>query len=350
TAQRRAWGWLEGMRVFHDACLCLAAGGILYWAMTKWQAGAATAGDVVIASALTFRILHGSKDLALALVGLFQQGAQLGDTLRVVGAPHDLPDAPDARVEPPIVGRVEYRGVGFAWPRRARVFDGFDLVVPAGQRVGFVGPSGAGKSTLVGLLQRLEDVHEGQVLVDGRDVRVYAQDALRAAIAVVPQEIALFHRSVLENVRYARPSATDAEVRAAARAARCEDFIEELPDGWHTIVGERGVKLSGGQRQRLAIARAILHDAPILVFDEATSALDTESEQAIQAALEELMAGRTVLAVAHRLSTLMRFDRIVVIDGGRIVEDGSPFELRRRGGVFEAMCRRQADGLVMRKA
>jgi ATP-binding cassette subfamily B protein len=346
TAQARAWRWLEQMRVFHDVCLCGSAGLILVWALTKWRAGGVTPGDVVIASALTFRILHGSKDLALALVGVAQQGAQLGDTLRVLGAPHDLPDGPDARTTPPVEGRVEYRNVGFAWPRRPRVFDRFDLVVPAGQRVGFVGPSGAGKSTLVGLLQRLEDVQAGRVLVDEVDVRAYAQDALRAGIAVVPQEIALFHRSVLENVRYARPTATDTEVRAAARVARCEEFIDALPDGWHTVVGERGIKLSGGQRQRLAIARAVLKDAPILVFDEATSALDTESEQAIQEALEALMGGRTVLAVAHRLSTLVRFDRIVVLAGGRIVEDGSPWELRRRGGVFDGMCRRQADGLL----
>jgi ATP-binding cassette subfamily B protein len=346
SAQRKAWGWLETMRVFHDTCLCVAAGGILVWCLAKWRAGEVTAGDIVVVSALTFRILHGSKDLALALVGLSQQGAQLGDTLAVVGAPHDIPDIPTARGTPPRQGAITYREIGFAWPRRPRVFDRFELHVPAGQRVGLVGPSGAGKSTLVGLLQRLEDVQEGQVLVDGADVRAYTQDALRAAIAVVPQEIALFHRSVRENVRYGRPGATDAEVVAAARVARCEAFVDALPEGWDTVVGERGIKLSGGQRQRLAIARAVLKDAPILVFDEATSALDTESEQAIQEALEELMAGRTVLAVAHRLSTLVRFDRIVVLDGGVIVEDGSPWELRRRGGVFDAMCRRQVDGLL----
>jgi ATP-binding cassette subfamily B protein len=210
-----------------------------------------------------------------------------------------------------------------------------------------VGPSGAGKSTLASLVQRLDDVQAGRILIDGQPVADVTQDSLRAAIAVVPQEISLFHRSILENIRYGRPDAGDEKVFAAARAAYCDGFIRALPQGYATTVGDRGVKLSGGQRQRLGLARAILKDAPILILDEATSALDSESEVAIQHALARLMRGRTVLAIAHRLSTLAALDRIVVLVDGRVVEDGHPAELRRRGGVFEGLWRMQADSLAV---
>jgi ATP-binding cassette subfamily B protein len=208
-----------------------------------------------------------------------------------------------------------------------------------------VGLSGAGKSTLINLVQRFADVNAGWISIDDIDIRLVTQDSLRAAIAVVPQDISLFHRSVLENIRYGRPEASDAEVAAAAKAAYCEDFIRELPHGYDTVVGERGTSLSGGQRQRIAIARAILKDAPIIILDEATSSLDTESELKIQQALAELVRRRTVLAVAHRLSTIVSFDRIVVLMNGRVIEDGHPTELRRRRGVFDQMWRLQAEGL-----
>jgi ATP-binding cassette subfamily B protein len=262
----------------------------------------------------------------------------------VVGLPHAVVDHPQAR---PLVGHgggIEFEGVSFDYQGRRRVLEGFSLCIPPGQRVGLVGPSGAGKSTIVSLAQRLDDVQRGRVLIDGQAVTEITQDSLRAAIAVVPQEVSLFHRSILENIRYGRPDASDEEVFAAARAAYCDDFIRNLPDGYDTPVGERGVKLSGGQRQRLGLARAILKDAPILILDEATSALDSESEIAVQKALSFLMRGRTVLAIAHRLSTLSALDRIVVLVDGRIVEDGSPTDLRRRGGAFEALWRMQSDG------
>jgi ATP-binding cassette subfamily B protein len=202
---------------------------------------------------------------------------------------------------------------------------------------------------LINLLQRLTDVDSGRILIDGQDIRTMTQDSLRAAIAVVPQEVSLFHRSILENIRYARPEATEEEVMAAAQASRCDDFIRALPQGYATIVGERGTKLSGGQRQRIGIARALLKNAPIVVLDEATSALDSASEIEIQRALEVLMHGRTVLAIAHRLSTITRFDRVVVLQHGQIAEDGSPAELRRRQGLFNRMCQLQ-DGNVMQLA
>jgi ATP-binding cassette subfamily B protein len=208
-----------------------------------------------------------------------------------------------------------------------------------------VGPSGAGKSTFVQLLQRLYDVQAGAVMIDEQPIAGVTQASLRQALAVVPQEIALFHRSVMDNIRFGRPDATDEEVFAASRAAHCDGFIRSLPEGYHTTVGERGTKLSGGQRQRIGIARALLKRAPIIVFDEATSALDTESEIQVQRALVRLMQGRTVIAVAHRLSTLSEFDRVIVLHEGRIVEDGSPRDLSRAGGIYASMLSLQADGL-----
>ena len=347
VAQRRSWMWLEKTRTLHDVALTLMAGTILAWAVHLWTRGAVTPGDVVVVSALTFRILHGSRDLVLALVGMAQHWHYIAETLRTIGRPHEIVDAPDATAHIGLGGSVEFDDVTFGYGEGRAVLSRFTLRIPPGQHVGIVGLSGAGKSTILAVLQRLHDVREGRVLVDGQPITGVMQDSLRAAIAVVPQEISLFHRSVMENIRYGRTGATDEEVYAAARAAYCDEFIRALPQGYDTLVGERGVKLSGGQRQRVGIARAILKDAPIIVLDEATSALDTESEREIQFALEELVRGRTVIAVAHRLSTLVSFDRIVVIENGRIAEDGSPLELRRRGGVFDRLWRLQADGLTM---
>ena len=341
-AQRRSWMYLEKARVMHDICLSVMAGGMLIWAISLWIGGEVTAGDVVLVSALTFRILHGSRDLALALVDATQQVGAIEDTLRIIVQPHGLEDS-DAQLLL-AEGDITFEDVSFSYPDRGAVFRHLDLHIPAGQKVGVVGSSGAGKSTLINLIQRLDDVHDGCILIDGQDIRGVSQDSLREKIAVVPQETALFNRSIRENIRYGRPGATDEEVIQAARHAFCDSFIRELPEGYDTLVGERGVMLSGGQRQRLGIARAFLKDAPILILDEATSALDTQSEAEIQAALNDLVHNRTVVAVAHRLSTLSSFDRIIVLRNGRIVEDGSPHELRSRGGEFEALWRMQAEG------
>jgi ATP-binding cassette subfamily B protein len=345
-AQVRSWRHLEKIRIVHDVALWLMAGSMLGWAIHSWSLGRITPGEVVMVSALTFRILHGSRDLALALIGTIQQFSTIGETLRVIAHPHAVADRTDAKPFVPRGGAIALENIAFTHPGGRRVFENFRLRVPAGQKVGLVGPSGAGKSTLLALLQRLDDVQGGRILVDGQAIDSVSQDSLRAAIAVVPQDISLFHRSVLDNIRYGRPEASDEEVMAAARAAYCDEFVRALPKGYATIVGERGMKLSGGQRQRLGIARAILKDAPILILDEATSALDSESEIAVQKALAVLMRGRTVLAVAHRLSTLSALDRIIVLVDGRIVEDGSPAELRRRGGAFDTLWRLQAEGFV----
>ncbi|MBA2491791.1 MAG: ABC transporter ATP-binding protein [Gammaproteobacteria bacterium] len=344
-AQRKSWMYVEKTRVLHDIFLTLMSGAMLTWAVYEWTRGTISPGDVVVVSALTFRILHGSRDLTLALAGLTEHFGFITDTLQVIGQPHEVADKVSARVIADARGGIEFQNVSFGYADGRRVFDNLSLKIPAGQRVGIVGPSGAGKSTLINLVQRFADVNEGRILLDGQDIAQITQDSLRAKIATVPQEVSLFHRPVIENIRYGRPDATDEEVMDTARATYCDDFIRELPHGYDTLVGERGANLSGGQRQRLAIARAILKDAPVVILDEATSALDTESELAIQRAFTELVRGRTVLAVAHRLSTVASFDRIIVLVQGRVVEDGHPAELRQRHGVFDKMWRMQAEGL-----
>lgn len=276
----------------------------------------------------------------------------LGDAAemtRVLDEPTLVAD--DANAKPLAVteGRIGFENLRFRYPDAPKddyVFEDLNLHIPAGQRVGLVGRSGSGKTTLTKLLLRLDDVQEGRVLVDGQDVSHCTQQSLRRQVAYVPQEALLFHRSIRENIAYGKPDATDEEIRRAAEEANALEFIERLPDGFDTMVGERGVKLSGGQRQRVAIARAILVDAPILVLDEATSALDSESEALVQGALENLMRGRTSIVVAHRLSTVASLDRIVVLAHGEVVEDGTHHELVERGGEYASLWNRQTGGFL----
>jgi ATP-binding cassette subfamily B protein len=341
TAHRNSLMYIERMRVLHDLGLWLMAGGMLIWSLLLWSKGRISPGDVVLTVAVAFRILQGSRDLAFAAVNASQFLSRIADAIQVIGQDHKVVDGPGARQLVNRGGSIAFENVDFSYPGGRQVFRDFTLRIERGQRVGLVGQSGAGKSTVISLVQRLFDIDGGRLLIDGQDVRTMTQDSLRAAIAVVPQDVSLFHRSVLENIRYAKPEASDDAVLAAAKAARCDAFIHALPRGYATIVGERGAKLSGGQRQRLGIARALLKDAPIIVLDEATSALDTEAELEIQRALGAVMQGRTVLAIAHRLSTVAKFDRLVVLQDGRIVEEGTPAELRRRRGLFDRMCRLQ---------
>jgi ATP-binding cassette subfamily B protein len=341
ASQRRSWMYLEKTRVLHDLLLWVMAGIVLAWAIQLWSEGRITPGDVVLVSTLTFRILHGSRDLAFALFGTTQHLGLIAQTLRDIGQPHAVSDADEAPSFLPLGGAIDFENVSFGYADGDDLFRDLNLRIPAGQKLGIIGQSGAGKSTLVSLVQRLDDARRGRLLIDGQCVTEVNQDSLRAAIAVVPQDISLFHRSIMDNIRYGRPDASDEEVFAAARNAYCDAFIRALPEGYDTLVGERGVKLSGGQRQRIGIARAFLKNAPIIILDEATSALDTASEIEVHRALAKLMRGRTVLAVAHRLSTVASFDRIVVLEEGRIVEDGSPAELRLKQGAFDAMWRLQ---------
>ncbi len=340
-ARRDSLLYLEKLRLIHAVITAALIAGVVAWGILLWQQGQATVGDLVLITALSFGILHSTRDLAVALVDLTQHLARLEEAIASLLTEHELPDRPGATALLPGAGQVVFDHVRFAYPGRAAVLREFDLTIQPGQRVGLVGYSGAGKSTVLALLQRFYDVERGSILIDGQDIRDVTQESLRATMAIVPQDISLFHRTVMENIRYARPDAPEADVLAAAEMANCREFIEALPDGFATMVGDRGVKLSGGQRQRLAIARALLKDAPILLLDEATSALDSESERAIQDALDRLMHGRTVIAIAHRLSTLKRFDRIIVMDHGHIIDDGPPDVLSARPGPYRELLRKQ---------
>ncbi len=340
-ARQQSLLYLEKLRLLHAVITAMLSAGLLGWALWLWDQGRATSGDIVLVSSLGFTILHGTRDLAVALVDVTQHIARLSEAVKTLLEPHGMPDRSDAQPLSAKGGRVDFERVTFAYPHRRAILDHFDLHIEPGQRVGLIGKSGAGKSTVLALLQRFYDTQDGAVKVDGQDVKTITQDSLRQAIALVPQDISLLHRTIYDNIAYGRPEATREEVLAAARDARCAEFIEAMPEGYDTIVGDRGVKLSGGQRQRIAIARAILKDAPILLLDEATSALDSASEEAIQSALDRLMVGRTVIAIAHRLSTLRNFDRIIVMNNGKVIDDGAPDVLRIRPGLYRDLLAKQ---------
>ncbi|RQR31280.1 ABC transporter ATP-binding protein [Burkholderia sp. Bp9142] len=340
-ARQQSLLYLEKLRLLHAVITAMLSAGLLGWALWLWDQGRATSGDIVLVSSLGFTILHGTRDLAVALVDVTQHVARLSEAVKTLLEPHGMPDRSDAQPLSAKGGRVDFERVSFAYPHRRAILDHFDLHIEPGQRVGLIGKSGAGKSTVLALLQRFYDTQDGAVMVDGQDVKAITQDSLRHAIALVPQDISLLHRTIYDNIAYGRPDATREAVLAAARDARCSEFIEAMPEGYDTIVGDRGVKLSGGQRQRIAIARAILKDAPILLLDEATSALDSASEEAIQSALDRLMVGRTVIAIAHRLSTLRNFDRIIVMSNGKVIDDGSPDVLRNRPGLYRDLLAKQ---------
>ncbi|MBV8092792.1 MAG: ABC transporter ATP-binding protein [Acetobacteraceae bacterium] len=344
AAHARSWMFLERLRCGHDAAFWLATAIVLTAAVWEWSRGAITTGGVVVASTLTLRVLMGSRELGLSLLGLAQQLGAVAEAISVLQA---RPSGEDAALQrrrklKPLrarAGEIEIKGLRYAPESGGRpLFQGLDVQIPAGQRVGIVGPSGAGKSTLLRLIQGVVLPDRGDVLLDQQHLAAVAPDSLADAFAVVTQEVPLLHRSIAENLRYGRPGASWDEAVEAARAVGADAFIRALPQGYNTVVGERGFRLSGGQRQRLAIARALLrHEAPVLMLDEATSALDSYSELIVHRALLARVGERcrTVLAVAHRLSTVMDFDRVIVLHEGRLVEDGPPGELvRSRTGHF----------------
>jgi ATP-binding cassette subfamily B protein len=349
-ARQASLFYLEKVRILHAVITIVLTLGLLAWSIVLWEAGTVTTGDVVLACTLGLSVLHATRDLAVALVDVTQHVARLSEALATLLEPHELRDHPEAAALVRRGAAVELANIAFRYRDGHGVFNGLTLQIERGQRVGLVGPSGGGKSSLFALLQRFYDVQGGRILIDGQEIARVKQESLRAAIAVVPQDLSLFHRSAMENIRYGRPEATDAEVLNAAGAARCRDFIEALPKGFATVVGDRGVKLSGGQRQRIAIARAFLKDAPLLLLDEATSALDGESEEAIQEALVNLMRGRTVIAIAHRLSTVRNFDRIIVLQSGQVAQDGAPDQLMHRDGLYRRLVQREMSRLTRQAA
>ncbi len=316
-----------------------------------WQQGQATAGAIAAAGAIAMRIAQMSGWVSFTLISIYTSIGEVEDGMKTLTVPHTLADEPDAVDLPRIKGEVTYDNASFAYGRRRGGVADINLHIAPGEKLGIVGASGAGKSSLVSLLLRLYDTESGRILVDGQDVRHVTQESLRRQIGMVTQETAMFNRSARDNILYGRPDATEAELVAAARAAEAHEFIEHMVDhkgrkGYDAFLGERGVKLSGGQRQRIALARAFLKDAPILVLDEATSALDSEVEASIQEALGRVMQGKTVLAIAHRLSTISAMDRIIVMDDGRIVEEGTHDQLLARNGLYARYWNRQSGGFI----
>jgi ATP-binding cassette, subfamily B, bacterial len=284
-------------------------------------------------------------------MSIYTSVGEVEDGMRTLSVPHTLADAPDAAPLPRVKGEIRFDHLTFAYGRSRGGVQGIDLTIRAGEKLAIVGASGAGKSSLVSLLLRLYDPEEGTITVDGHDLRSVTQESLRRQIGMVTQETAMFNRSARDNIAYGRPEASEPEIIAAAKAAEADEFIAGMLDhqgrkGYDAFLGERGVKLSGGQRQRIALARAFLKDAPILVLDEATSALDSEVEASIQDALANVMQGKTVLAIAHRLSTIAAMDRIIVMDRGRIVEQGSHAQLLAQGGLYARYWNRQSGGFI----
>lgn len=303
-----------------------------------------TPGTLILMFTYTYSVTNQFNFISRSLQRLNRAFGDASGMTQVLDEPRLVDDVPNASQLEVTQGNIDFEHISFHYTDgnvETQVFDDFNLHIPAGQRVGLVGVSGAGKTTLTKLLLRLSDIQEGHILVDGQDISQCTQQSLRRQIAYVPQESVLFHRTVAENIAYGKPDATDDEICEAAVQANALEFIERLPQGFKTITGERGVKLSGGQRQRVVIARALLADCPILVLDEATSALDSESEHLVQEALGRLMHGRTSIVVAHRLSTVASLDRIVVIENGKIVEDGTHEELINAGGVYQSLWLRQ---------
>ncbi|HZT19913.1 MAG TPA: ABC transporter ATP-binding protein, partial [Dongiaceae bacterium] len=334
--------------VLLNAAMVVGTGIAAVW---LWTAGRIPLGTVAMALPLTWQIANIAGWVAQNVTAIFENVGVVQDGMRSISVPRQMPDRPGAATLKVEKGSVRFEDVRFGYGTARGVLHGIDLAIEPGERVGLVGQSGAGKSTLVNLLLRFYEVEAGRILIDGQDIAGVTQESLRAHIAMVTQDTSLLHRSIADNIRYGRPEATMAEIRAAAEQAHALDFIEALEDwqgrrGFEAHVGERGVKLSGGQRQRIAIARVILKNAPILVLDEATSALDSEVEAAIQEQLDALMKGRTVIAIAHRLSTIARMDRLVVLDHGRIVEQGSHGALLAAGGAYARLWRRQSGGFT----
>lgn len=347
-AEMRIFTIMDVVLVFLNGLLIV---GVVGWALALWVQGSASVGVVVAATALTLRLNAMTGWIMWALTSFFRQLGVVAEGMETIAQPIGLVDAPDARPLKPGDGRIEMHGVSHHYGRGAGGLDRVTLKLAPGERVGIVGRSGAGKSTLVKLLLRFYDVENGRIEIDGQDIARVTQDSLRARIGMVQQDSALLHRSVRENILYGRPDATEAEVAAAAKKAAAHDFILDLQDpqgrrGYDAHVGERGVQLSGGQRQRIMLARVILKNAPILILDEATSALDSEVEAVIQETLYGMMEGKTVIAIAHRLSTIAQMDRIVVLEDGRIVEEGSHADLLARGGLYARFWARQSGGFL----
>ncbi len=319
---------------------------LMWVGIVYWKRGVLTLGDLALIQTSLGIVFRKLWDIGRSFRHVYDSFADGKEMAELLLEPHEVRDRRGAKAIVATKGQIEFDDVTFCFQKTRCVLERFNLTIKPKEKVALVGPSGAGKTTITKLLFRFYDVDEGRILIDGQDIARATQDSLRDQISLVPQEPILFHRTLMENIRYGRQDATDEEVREAAKRARCDIFIDELPDGYGTYVGERGVKLSGGERQRVAIARAIVKNAPILVLDEATSSLDSESERLIQDALHELMKDKTVIVVAHRLSTIMEMDRILVIEGGKISAQGTHKELLKKKGTYRKLWDIQAGGFA----
>ena len=343
---RRTFWFMEGIRWFQFTAAAGLMIGIVYYAIGIWAADGMTVGEFAMAASLCLLLIEQARGLSRKFLEFFEYIGNVTDGVSIIVRPHEVVDHSAAATLQITRGEIRIEGLDFAYQPARPVFTGLDLVVPPGQKVGLVGFSGSGKSTLLNLVLRLFEPQGGRIVLDGQDIQHVTQESLRGAIAMIPQDPMLFHRSLMENVRYGRLDATDEEVIAAARQAHAHEFIMESEGQYESLVGERGVKLSGGQRQRIALARALIKNAKILLLDEATSSLDSVTEHYIQESLQSLMRDKTVLVIAHRLSTLAHLDRIVVFHRGRIIEDGTHHALLTRGGHYARMWTMQAGGFL----
>ena len=342
---------VSGLRITLAALngLLITATGLL--SIWLWQQSAITVGAIAVALALVLRINNMSGWMMFQFNGIFRDLGTIQDTIATVSVPINIVDRPHARTLANVEGEIRFDNVRFTYGKDVGAIEHLDLTIRPGEKVGIVGRSGAGKTTMMNLLLRMYDPEQGRICIDGNDIAHVTQDSLRRAIGVVTQDTSLLHRSILDNIAYGTPDASELDVVAAAKRAHADQFIKVVEDtkgrtAYAAHVGERGVKLSGGQRQRIAIARVFLKNAPILVLDEATSSLDSEVEAAIQDHLLDLMDGKTVVAIAHRLSTIAHLDRLIVLDGGRVVEDGTHEDLLERGGLYADLWQRQSGGFL----
>ncbi len=352
TARQRklrifTWNLVGYMEAIQGALMFLMEFAVFYVGIKFWQKGTFTIGDFALIQAYLITLFGQLWNFGRMIQRIYQSLANAEEMVEILNKPHEIQDKPQAKKLVINKGQVVFKEVDFSYHKTRRIIKGFNLEIKPGEKVGLVGPSGAGKTTIVGLLFRFFDVSSGKIFIDDQNVADVTQESLRQQLSFVPQDPVLFHRTLMENIRYGDSDASDKEVMAAAKAAHCHEFITSLPDKYETYVGERGIKLSGGERQRVAIARAILKNSPILVLDEATSSLDSEVELMIQDALTKLMENKTAIIIAHRLSTIMKMDRIVVIDEGMIKEMGSHQELlKKKNGLYKKLWGLQAGGFI----
>jgi ATP-binding cassette subfamily B protein len=346
TAARKTFWFMEKMRWFQFISTLILQIGIISYALKIWINGEISVGSFSMLTGLTLLIINDARGLSRRFLEFFEYIGNISDGVSTIILPHEIVDTPQAKDIHITKGKIEFMNVSFAHLQQNPIFSNLNTTIYAGQRIGLVGFSGSGKTTFANLILRFFNLKDGKILIDDQDISTCTQDSLRAGISMIPQEPMLFHRSLMENIRYGNIHATDDEVIQAAKHARAHDFIIQHPDGYNALVGERGVKLSGGQRQRIAIARAILKNSPILILDEATSSLDSITEQAIQSGFQLLMKNKTVIVIAHRLSTISHLDRILVFDKGQIIEDGSHEQLLSLGGHYAKLWSMQVGGFL----